>query len=442
MRKILIFGAGRSSVTLIKYLIDNSLDNNWFVTIIDNSEDILKKEFYNSNSAKAFCLDIQNIEKRRSYIRDSDIVVSMLPARMHIMIARDCLDIGRHLVTASYVSEEISRLDKEAKKKDIIFLNEIGLDPGIDHMSAMKLIDDIKDSGNKLISFKSFCGGLVHPEYDNNPWNYKFTWNPRNVVLAGNGTAKFIRNGKYKYIPYNKLFQRHELIDILNEGSFEGYANRDSLNYRSAYGIEDIDTLFRGTLRKKGYCSSWNVFVQIGMTDDSYIIPNTCNMTYREFINMFLPYNEKLSVEEKFCQYLQIDYNSDEFKKFEWLDIFSEKRIHYKEATPAKILQSILEEKWSMDSNDKDMIVMQHQFEYIENNNHKKLYSSLVVFGDDPIYTAMSKTVGLPVAIAVKLILNNKIDLRGVCIPTDRQIYIPVLKELSNYNINFVDRLI
>ena len=442
MRKILIFGAGRSSVTLIRYLIDNSLINNWFVTIIDASEDILNEESYNSSHSKAVCFDIKKKEKRKKYIIDSDVVVSMLPARMHIMIARDCLEIGRHLVTASYISDEIRNLNKEVKAKDLIFLNEIGLDPGIDHMSAMKLINEIKDSGSELISFRSFCGGLIHPEYDNNPWNYKFTWNPRNVVLAGQGTAKYIRNGKYKYIPYNKLFQRYELINVLKEGEFEGYANRDSLSYRSAYGIQNIDTLFRGTLRKKGYCMSWNAFVQIGMTDDTYVISNTYNMTYREFTNLFFPYNEKLSVEEKFCQYLKIDFNSHEFKKFEWLGVFSEKRISHQDATPAKILQEILEDKWAMDSSDKDMVIMQHQFEYLQDNKRRRMYSSLVVFGDDPKYTAMSKTVGLPVAIAVKLILDNKINLRGVCIPTDKQIYLPVLEELSDYGINFIDQLV
>ena len=442
MKKILVIGAGRSAVTLIKYLLDNAKANNWFVRVADFLEDSAKQAVANHSSGKAIFFNVTDDMQRESEISDSDIVISMLPTRMHILVAKDCVRLGKNLVTASYVSKEIFALDEKAKNTGIILLNEIGLDPGIDHMSAMQVIDSIKENGGELTSFKSFCGGLVHPDFDNNPWNYKFTWNPRNVVLAGKGTAQYIKHGRYKYIPYHKLFERTEIISVLNAGEFEGYANRDSLSYRKAYGLDKIPTLLRGTLRRKGFCKSWNMFVQLGMTEDTYVVENTENMTYREFTNLFFPFNNKCTVEKKFCDYLNISVDSDEFKKAKWLGIFIDKKVGIKDATPAKILQKILEEKWSLASQDKDMIVMQHQFEYVQDGELKKLNSSLLVFGDDPRYTSMAKTVGLSVAIATKLILNGDINSVGVKIPTTKDIYSPVLKELEENGINFVEELV
>ncbi len=442
MKKILVIGAGRSAVTLIKYLLDNAKANNWFVRVADFLEDLAKEAVANHSSGKAIFFNVTDDMQRESEISDSDIVISMLPTRMHILVAKDCVRLGKNLVTASYVSKEILALDEKAKQAGIILLNEIGLDPGIDHMSAMQVIDEIKVNGGELTSFKSYCGGLVHPDFDNNPWNYKFTWNPRNVVLAGKGTAQYIKQGRYKYIPYHKLFERTEIISVLNAGEFEGYANRDSLSYRKAYGLDKIPTLLRGTLRRKGFCKSWNMFVQLGMTEDTYVVENTENMTYREFTNLFFPFNNKCTVEKKFCDYLNISVDSDEFKKAKWLGIFIDKKVGLKDVTPAKILQKILEEKWSLASQDKDMIVMQHQFEYVQDGELKKLNSSLLVFGDDPRYTSMAKTVGLPVAIATKLILNGDINSVGVKIPTTKDIYAPVLKELEENGINFVEELV
>jgi len=442
MKNILVIGAGRSAVTLIKYLLDNSLANNWQVTVADFSIALAEEAVGGNENGKAIFFNVTDDKQRQREIENADIVISMLPASLHITVAKDCVRLGKNLVTASYVSPEILALDESAKQAGVILLNEIGLDPGIDHMSAMQVIDGIKENGGELTSFKSFCGGLVHPDYDTNPWNYKFTWNPRNVVLAGQGTAQYIKQGKYKYIPYTKLFERTEVMEVLDAGEFEGYANRDSLGYRSAYGLEDIPTLFRGTLRRKGYCKAWNMFVQLGMTDDTYKVENSENLTYRAFINLFFPYNNELSIKEKFCSYLNLSQDSEEFRKIEWLGVFADTIVGLKDASPAQILQKICEEKWTLGVEDKDMIVMQHQFEYVENGEQKKLNSSLLVFGDDPRYTSMAKTVGLPVAIAAKLILNGKINSTGVKIPTTKDIYIPVLKELEENGINFVEELV
>ena len=439
MKNILVIGAGRSATTLISYLLDNALDNNWFVTIADYSEELAKQAVGNSENAKAIFFNVTDDKQREYEITNSDIVISMLPASMHIVVAKDCVRLKKNLVTASYVSDEVADLDEIAKQAGVLLLNEIGLDPGIDHMSAMQIIDEIKEKGGKLTSFKSFCGGLVHPDYDNNPWNYKFTWNPRNVVLAGQGTAQYIEGGKIKYIPYEKLFERTEKMSVLDAGEFDAYANRDSLSYRKSYGIENISTLLRGTLRRSGYSKSWNYFIQLGLTDDSYTIENSEKLTYREYLNMFLPLSDTLTLEDKFCTEFGITENSEEFQKIKWLDIFTDKKVELENATPAQVLQKILEEKWTLSAEDKDMIVMQHQFEYTLNGEDKKLNSSLLVFGDNQRDTSMAKTVGLPVAIATKLILTGEIKSTGVRIPTSKDIYIPVLKELTENGINFVE---
>jgi saccharopine dehydrogenase (NAD+, L-glutamate forming) len=316
----------------------------------------------------------------------------------------------------------------------------LGLDPGIDHMSAKKLIDDVKAKGGILNGFESYTGGLVAPESDDNPWNYKFTWNPRNVVLAGQGSAaKFIKEGKYKYIPYNKLFRRTEIIDVPGYGQFEGYPNRDSLKYRSIYELDNISTMYRGTLRKVGFCRAWNIFVQLGATDDSYKVEGSENMTNREFINSFLKFNTNDSVELKLRHYLRIEQDDYMWDKLVWLGVFEDKKIGLKDASPAQILQKILQEKWSLSTTDKDMIIMWHRVSYSLNKIEKELISYMAYIGKDSSVTAMSDTVGLPLGIATKMLLNGSIKTRGVVLPLEKQIYNPVLKELKKLGIDFVE---
>jgi saccharopine dehydrogenase (NAD+, L-glutamate forming) len=330
-------------------------------------------------------------------------------------------------------------LDKEAKNAGILLLNEIGLDPGLDHRSSMKIIDETRGSGGNIKSFESFTGGLVAPGFDNNPWNYKFTWNPRNVVLAGQGGVKFIQESRYKYIPYHKVFTRTEKLTIPEYGAFEGYANRDSLKYREIYGLQDIPTLYRGTLRRPGFCKAWDMFIQLGATDDSYIMENTENLTHREFINSFLFYHPGDSVELKAAYHLGIGIESDELYKLKWLGVFDNTPIGIKDATPAQILQHILEKKWELSPEDKDMIVMLHRMFYENNGKTMELNSYLVVQGDNNLYTAMAKTVGLPLGIATKMILNKKVTSTGVGLPISKDIYVPALEELERHGISFIE---
>lgn len=439
MRKILVIGAGKSSSSLITYLLNKSVSENLHIIVADVSLELAKNKIQQHKNGTALKLDIFNDEERVVAIKNATIVVSMLPAHLHINIAKDCLKYGKSMVTASYISKEMQELETAVKTKGLTFLNEIGLDPGVDHMSAMQIIDAISEKGGKMLLFESFCGGLVAPESDDNLWNYKFTWNPRNVVLAGQGgVSKFIQEGKYKYIPYHKLFRRTEILKIDGFGKFEGYANRDSLKYRSIYGLDSILTLYRGTIRRVGFSKAWNIFVQLGMTDDTYTIEDSETMSYRDFTNSFLAYNPFDSVELKLRHYLKIDQDDIIWEKLLELNIFdTTKKVGLKNATPAQILEKILKDSWTLKEDDKDMIVMQHLFGYELNGKKYQIESSMVCIGDNQTYTAMAKTVGLPVAIATLKILNKQIKATGVIIPVKKTIYEPILKELEENGIVF-----
>jgi saccharopine dehydrogenase-like NADP-dependent oxidoreductase len=439
MRSILIFGAGRSASSLIQYLLSKSDQENLHLFVADLSLALAEKKTQNHPNATPIALDIFNSEERKSAIKKASIVISMLPAHLHIEIAKDCLEFKKHLVTASYISDAMQSLNEQAKENNLIFMNEIGLDPGIDHMSAMKVIDEIRSKGGNMLLFESFCGGLVAPESDTNLWNYKFTWAPRNVVLAGQGgAAKFIQEGTYKYIPYSALFRRTEFLEVEDYGKFEAYSNRDSLKYRSIYGLDDILTLYRGTIRRVGFSKAWNMFVQLGMTDDSYIMEDSENMSYRQFVNSFLPYHPTDSVEIKTRLILKIDQDDIMWDKLLELDLFNaDKKVNLPNATPAQILEKILTDSWALQPNDKDMIVMYHKFGYELNGEKKQIDSKMVCIGDDQTYTAMAKTVGLPVAMATLLILNGKITTPGVQLPIKKEVYEPILKELEEYGVIF-----
>jgi saccharopine dehydrogenase (NAD+, L-glutamate forming) len=439
MRNILIIGAGRSATSLIRYLLDKSEAEELFLTIGDISIQNAQKFTSNHPNARGILLDVFNDVQRKLAVSNSDLVISMLPARFHVEVAKDCVEFGKHLVTASYISDQMQILHPKAKAKGLVFMNEIGLDPGIDHMSAMQVIDRIRDKGGKMLLFESFTGGLIAPESDNNLWNYKFTWNPRNVVLAGQGgAAEFIQEGKYKYIPYHRLFRRTEFLSVEKYGKFEVYANRNSLKYRSVYGLNDILTLYRGTIRRVGFSKAWNMFVQLGMTDDSYMMPDSENMSYREFVNAFLPYSPTDSVELKLRHNLKIEQDDVMWEKLEELDIFNPKKlIGIKDATPAMALQRILEDKWTLSQEDKDMIVMYHKFGYELDGKKYQIDSNMVSIGEDQTYTAMARLVGLPVAMAALKILNEEITTPGVCLPILKEVYEPILKELKDLGVYF-----
>jgi len=411
------------------------------LTVGDISAELCENKIAGHPRGRAISFDVFNAEQRREELSRADVIVSMLPASMHIEVAKECVEMGKHLTTASYISDDMRALDEAAKTKGLTLLNETGLDPGIDHLSAMKLLDEIRNDGGTIEHFESFTGGLVAEESDDNPWHYKFTWNPRNVVLASQGGAvKFLHNGKYKYIPYNRVFRRTERIKVEGCGEFEGYANRDSLSYRDVYGLEDVKTIYRGTLRRPGFSRSWNAFVHLGLTDDSYVMEDSETLTNREFLNSFLPFSLTDNVELKLRASLKLDQDDQLMEKITWLGLFENTVVGLKNATPAQVLQHILEKKWSMKPDDKDMIVMWHKVGFIKNAQKFVTESSMIVEGDDQDNTAMAKTVGLPLAIATRMILEEKITERGVLLPLSRDIYKPVLSELANNGIVFNEK--
>ncbi len=442
MRKILVIGAGKSTAVLIQYFQDKSTSENLHITIGDRDITHAQDLAGHHPHTTAIPLDVFDTTARQAAVQAADIVVSMLPARFHIEVAKDCLAYNKCLVTASYISPEMQALNKEVKKKGLIFMNEIGVDPGIDHMSAMQVLDRIREQGGNILLFESFTGGLIAPESDTNLWNYKFTWNPRNVVVAGQGgAAEFLQEGTYKYIPYHKLFRRTEFLEVDGYGRFEAYANRNSLKYQDIYGLKDIKTLYRGTIRRVGFSKAWNIFVQLGMTADDYTIENSEHMSYRAFTNSFLAYSPNDSVELKLRHYLKIDQDDSIWDKLVELDIFNpHKKIGIPNATPAQMLQKILLDAWSLDEGDKDMLVMYHKFGYELNGKRQQIDATMVSIGTNQKYTAMAKTVGLPVAMATLRILNKEITTTGVQIPIHKEVYEPILQELEAYDIVFHEK--
>ncbi len=438
MKNILIIGAGRSASACIRYCLDHAKANQWFVTVADTNLELAQQRINQHSNGKAAWLDVQKPNDRKDLIGRHDIVVSLLPAHLHILVARDCIQLKKHLVTASYVSKEMYRLGDEARDANLIFMGEMGLDPGIDHMSAMKLLNEIREEGGKITTFKSYAGGLIAPESDDNPWHYKFTWNPRNVVLAGQGTAQYMVDGKYKYTPYSRLFKEHHVVHVPDMGDYDAYPNRDSLLYREVYGVEGIPNILRGTLRFRGFCKAWHALVQLGLTDGSYPIHDAEQMTYHELMNAYLPEGAG-SVKERMARFLGENIDSDVMNKLEWLGLFRKVKMNLSTATPALILEHLLLDKWKLSPEDKDMIIMQHEIEYELKGKTHQIISSMVMKGEDSNDTAMSRLVGLPLGIFVKLIIEGKITTTGVNIPVMSEVYTPVLQELEKFGVVFTE---
>ena len=440
--RLLLLGAGRSASTLIHYLLRHAPTESWFLTVADaNPAHLVPVLAAHSAYARAVPFEAENAQLLEELVGQADVVISMLPAFLHPVVARACVRHGRHLATASYVSPEIRALHDEATAAGSTLLMECGLDPGLDHMSAMRAIAGIRARGGVITSFKSYCGGLLAPEAEGgNPWKYKFTWNPRNVVLAGQGTAKFLENGRLRFLPYQHLFARTETLTLPEYGEFEGYANRDSLSYRAPYGLDGIPTILRGTLRRPGYCAAWHALVRLGLTDDAVSLDNPATMTWAELVAAFLPAASLpgLELSARVAYYLGLAPESEEMGRLNWLGLFSDRPVGHAHATPAQLLERLLAEKWQLQPHDHDLIVMQHLFEFELDGAVHRLTSSLAVVGDDATHTAMAKTVGLPLGMAVRRLLRGEVPQRGVLIPIESSLYEPILDELSDdYGIRF-----
>jgi saccharopine dehydrogenase-like NADP-dependent oxidoreductase len=437
MTNILVFGAGKSSSYLIKYLLDCSLKQFWQVTVADSNLNAALAKIGDHSFGRAVQLDIHEDLLRKRQIGQADLVISLLPPSLHFIVAKDCIELRKNLITASYLSEEIKSLHIDARNAGLLFMNEIGLDPGIDHMSAMKIIDEIERLGADISSFKSYCGGLVAPESDNNPWHYKISWNARNILNAGKSGAHFMDNGIEKKFDYSDLFNQYELIKVPSLGNLAAYANRDSLNYRNYYGLEQVKTMLRATFRYEEFCLGWNTIIQLGLTTEDMKFTDA-GLTYYDWFMYATKAVEGNNPSDKIKNITPKEKDLV-INLIDWLGLFNNDKINLAgEMSSADILLQRMEEKWKIEDCDKDMVVMRHEFDYARKNIETHLSSTLIVKGEDKTYTAMAKTVGLPMAIFAKLLLTGKIkNLVGVQIPIMKEVYKPVLKELATFGIEF-----
>ncbi len=422
--QILLFGAGKSATVLIHYLARICGQNQWYCTIVDLDESLVQKKIGDSAFLKAKSISIEDEFERNSLIANTQLVISLLPPHLHILVAKSCLSIGKHLLTASYVDDSIKSMEKEIAEKGLLFLGEMGLDPGIDHMSAMQIIDGVKKEGGVITSFKSHCGGLIAPEFNNNPWKYKITWNPRNIITAGKAGAIYKKDHVIINKSYLEIFQNCESVEIAGLGKLAYYPNRDSNSYAVLYGLENVGTFIRTTLRYPEFCLGWQKIIEAGLTSDEEYI-DTDEMSFGRFLRECIA-AKKIELNTPLLE-----------QQFEFLGLYSNRSIHEGNKTYAAILQELLEDKWELEHGNKDMIVLLHEIDYTLNNVSHQIKSSLIVKGDDELNTAMAKTVGLPLGIAAKLILENKIKLTGLHIPVVESIYKPVLEELAEEGIRF-----
>lgn len=421
MKTIVLIGAGKSATVLIDYLIAEAETNNWKFIVADTDKEQILLKTKNSKYAEAVQLDVTNEKQRGDLIQRAHVVISMMPPALHFLVAKDCVEYRKHLLTASYLDDKMKSLGEEISNRKLLFICEMGLDPGIDHMSAMQIINDIKAKGGKITSFKSHCGGLVAPESDDNPWHYKISWNPRNIVMAGQSGAVYKLNNETNTIAYKDLFNcSNEIVfDGLNELAY--YPNRDSLGYIPTYRLPDTATFLRTTLRHIDFFKGWNAIVHAGLTNDTDTI-DTTGLTFSKWSAPVLPF-----------------VNEENKGMLKYLGLFDEAMVPANAKTSADILQFLVETKLKMQPADKDMIVMLHEFEYALEGKEHQLKSCLVVKGDDSLRTAMAKTVGLPLGIAAKCILNETLKLKGLHIPTVKEIYEPVLAELEKAGIQFTE---
>lgn len=434
MKQIILFGAGKSATSLIDYLKKNAPSHLWQITIADSNLDMAERKVAGHPLARAVQIDILNERQRAELIGKADLVISMMPHQFHSLIAQDCLRLKKNLINASYVDPWINEHKREIEDAGLLFLCEMGLDPGIDHMSAMQELDKIKSQGGKLLSFKSHCGGLVAAESDNNPWHYKISWNPGNVVSAGCAGALYMENGKEVTIDYKDLYHKVVPINIEGQGPMVYYPNRDAFRYMDIYGLSEVPTFMRTTLRHPDFCKGWKYIVDWNLTgeDQQY---DTSSMTPASF---FREHFKRMGLTEKATQVITA---SDLFSsQMECLGLHDENAIiGLGVVNQSRIMRFLLESRLNLRGKEKDLIIMLHEFEYtLPEGSHRFINSLLVSTGEDSEHTAMAKSVGLPQAIAAKLVLEEKfINLKGVHIPTLKEIYAPILKELAILGLSF-----
>ncbi len=436
MKNVLVLGAGLVSKPGVRYLLNQK---NIFVTVasrtVSKAEDLIE----GFPNGKAVQVNVQDEDQLSNLIANNDIIVSLLPWVHHLKVANLCLKYNKHMATTSYVSDDMQKLHEEATKKNLLFLNELGVDPGIDHMSAMKIIDEVYEEGGKVLHFYSYCGGLPAPEDNDNPFGYKFSWSPKGVVLASKNSAKFLENGKNVEIEGKNLFLNYRIDEVKGLGKFEVYPNRNSLPYKDIYNLKDALTVMRGTYRNLGWCDTLKKMVDLGLINEEKK-SSLKGITYRKMIADIIGEKDDSNLEEKVAKKLNLETNSEILKRFEWLGLFSDKKVNDFDNI-LDILSELLQEKLVFKNKEKDMIILQHKFT-VENADKTKdlVTSTLIDFGEALKESSMARTVSLPLAIGVRFMAEGKFNLTGVQIPVHKQIYEPVLKELETLGIKMDEK--
>lgn len=441
MLTILVAGAGKSSIYLIHYLLTHAPRNKWKIVVADGDGNAIAEKINGSPLAEAAVIDITSASEREPLVQRADIVISLMPPHLHIYLAKDCLKYKKNLITSSYISDEMREMDQAVKNAGLMFMCEMGLDPGIDHMTANKIIHSIQRVAGAITCFKSYCGGLIAPESDNNPWHYKFSWNPKNIITAGLGGAKYLHNGKHVEMPYEKIFDHNKKIKVADLGMLAYYPNRDSLKYLDIYELPDIKTFLRATLRHPSFCKGWHALILLGLTsqDDTF---DTQGYTYASWLKMKSAYNNGLSLRQHIARLLQLADDDKAVSLLEWLGLFGEQPLKPGMHSSGEILLDLLLDKWKMASAEKDMVVMQHEFEYTHKGTKVVLTSTMVHKGENREFSAMAKTVGLPMGILARMVMNKKlVPPTGVLLPVMPSIYRPVLTELSHHGISFKEEV-
>jgi saccharopine dehydrogenase-like NADP-dependent oxidoreductase len=434
MKNVLVLGAGMVSKPLVVHLLKNKFQ----VTVASRTASKAEALIKGLPGGTAIALNVEDEQHLDRLIAGCDLAISLVPYTHHVRIANFCLKHKKHLITTSYVSKAMQELDQAAKSANLCFLNEIGLDPGIDHMSAMRIIHTVEKQGGKIIGFQSYCGGLPAMRHNNNPFGYKFSWSPRGVVMAGRNSGQFLQNGKVVFIHSKDLFKNYEIIDIEQVGSFEAYTNRNALPYKELYGLKDAQTVFRGTLRNIGWCYTMKKAAELGLFDDT-IREDLKNCTYRDMVVRLIGGEKSPDILSAVADFLGIEKDDTVIHKLSWLGLFDPAPLP-PENNVMDIFCALLQKKLVLKENELDLIILYHRF-IAEHKNKRQLITSLLVDEGIPNGdSAMSRTVSLPAAIAAVMILQGEINFPGVHIPVHPSIYNPVLNQLENTGLKFIEK--
>lgn len=441
MRRILVLGAGQSSPYLIARLLERGQARGFEVVVADANRAMAEERIGDHPAGRAFGLDATDLVDTGVQIRDAEVVVNLLPPPFQPAVAAQCVELGCHMVSASYRSERVADLDADARTRGVTILCELGLDPGLDHLSAMKMLDATRRQGGQVVRFVSYGSGVLAPGSADNPFRYAITWNPRNVVMAGEAGAQFIDAGSLRLIPYPEVFARTWCVEVSELGLMEAYANRDSLAYRELYGLEEAHTLIRGTLRHLGFCEAWYAIARLGLPNEKLVIPDLPDRTWAEVVETCLPAGSGSDLRRRVADHLRIHRTGRAMDAMSWLGFFSDDKIGGRARTPAQALAGLLQHKLRLRDDQRDVVILQHELDSLyPDGTAERTTSTLIEYGRPGEMTAMARTVGLPAALAAEMLLFGENFPRGALVPTIPEIYEPLLSRLAEAEVRFSEK--